>query len=107
MFYNPGSAPSPAGGRQLSRSSLGASVSQQSKVAAYFVSAALIAIVYWTTADFHVYMYHDDEVWPEFEMPLWWQAIESSIFGLAASGLLLGSGLLIRRGVRHLTSGCS
>lgn len=47
--------------------------------------AAVSGLVYWRFADWYAYVGSGPTATPKFEMPLWWQVVESSTVGLAAA----------------------
>lgn len=51
--------------------------------------AASSGAIYWRLADWWAYVDEGNgKQWPKFELPIWWQVIESSMVGIAVAGLV-------------------
>ena len=62
----------------------------------FVVSTPLAGLTYWWCADWWAYVGEGPDRWPKFEMPWWWQVIESLIVGSVTGGMLVGVAALIR-----------
>jgi hypothetical protein len=75
-------------------------------MAALTIFWLVVSAVYWRTADWWAYVDEGGgkKPWPKFVMPLWFQAAESLLIGLAATAVLFGLTALGRRLFRKRTT---
>ena len=72
------------------------------RMLAFFAAAAGCGYVYWANADWWAYIqYSPTEMVPKFELPLWVQAVASSVVGLFLAGVGTLLLFLIRQRVRR------
>ena len=68
-------------------------------VLGFLAAASAVAVAYWWNADWWAYVHPGGgaKPWPKFEMPLWWQAIESAVVGIAGGAAAAGLWWTVRR----------
>lgn len=59
--------------------------------------AAVSGLVYWRVADWYAYVGSGPTARPKFEMPLWWQLIESSFAGVVVAAFVWLLWFAVRR----------
>jgi hypothetical protein len=57
----------------------------------FAATAPICGFAYWWFRDWWVYVDFPESPMPKFELPWWWQAIESAAVGAIAGGLLAGA----------------
>jgi hypothetical protein len=75
-------------------------------VAVFLILTAVAGVAYWWNADWWAYYNPGGEGWkPKFQMPVWWQVIESAFVGSLASAAVTFSIVAVGQAVLWLRRG--